>query len=294
MQGKPFIYALYTRNVALSDPGNLPAWGAAGGGDPDTTDVDSCATLYDPQTGCEVSGRLVRIELDPATGAPVAAPQTLLNGWCQQFSTHTVGDLVFGDGRVLYVSAGEGAGYETWDTGQFGNPCGDPPGEGGALRAQDLLTPFPADPTGLSGAVLRIDPDTGAAAAGNPLITSADPAGNEQRIIAHGLRNPYRMTRRPGAPGRRPLAGRRRLGRMGGDRPASAHRSPRAAVNFGWPCFEGDWSGDNAPNYTYRQNASATCNESTLPYTDVAAPFFSYFHTQREGACFPSQLARQL
>ena len=125
--GKPFVYALYTRNVKLGDPGTVPAWGGAGGEDPDTADVDSCPTLYDQENGCEVSGRLVRIEVNPATGVAVGAPQTLLTGWCQQFSSHTVGDLAFGEGRVLYVSGGDGAGYDTWDVGQLGNTCGDPP-----------------------------------------------------------------------------------------------------------------------------------------------------------------------
>ena len=49
------------------------------------------------------------------------------------------------------------------------NPCGDPGGsdptpptaEGGSLRSQDIRTT--GDPTGLSGAIIRVDPATGAA-----------------------------------------------------------------------------------------------------------------------------------
>jgi glucose/arabinose dehydrogenase len=44
--------------------------------------------------------------------------------------------------------------------------------------------------------VLRLDPNTGAALPDNPLASSAD--ANARRIIAHGLRNPFRMTVRPG------------------------------------------------------------------------------------------------
>ena len=50
------------------------------------------------------------------------------------------------------------------------------------------------DPTGLSGSVIRIDPTTGAAAAGNPLGGDA----NAKRIIAYGLRDSTRLAFRPG------------------------------------------------------------------------------------------------
>ena len=52
-------------------------------------------------------------------------------------------------------------------------------------------TPSPADPTGLDGTVIRIDPDTGAGLPGNPLLGSLD--ANERRIVAYGFRNPFRF-----------------------------------------------------------------------------------------------------
>ena len=85
------------------------------------------------------------------------------------------------------------------------NPCGDPPGgagtaqtvptaQGGRLRAQDLRTP--GDPVGLNGSLIRIDPMTGAAAPGNPLSGHSD--ANARRMLAYGMRNPFRMAIRPG------------------------------------------------------------------------------------------------
>ena len=76
----------------------------------------------------------------------------LIEDWCQQFPSHSIGDLEFGADGALYASGGEGASFDYADYGQSGNPrnpCGDPPGgsggtqtpptaEGGALRAQDL------------------------------------------------------------------------------------------------------------------------------------------------------------
>ncbi len=143
------------------------------------------------------------------------------------------------------------------DYGQDGsplNPCGDPPGgagavlspptaEGGALRSQDLRTA--GDPTGLSGSVIRVDPQTGLAPATNPLVGSADP--NARRIVAQGLRNPFRFTFRPGT-------SELWIGDVGWGDFEEVNRilSPTDAVveNFGWPCYEGSQrqSGYDAAN----------------------------------------------
>src|SRR5258706_15418397 len=132
----------------------------------------------------------------------------LLENWCQQFPSHSIGSLVFGPDGALYVSGGDGASFTFVDYGQTGypqtNPCGDPPtgvggnqtsptAEGGALRAQDIRST--SDPVAFNGAILRVDPATGAALPDNPLVTSYPNAG---RIIAYGLRNPFRITARPG------------------------------------------------------------------------------------------------
>src|SRR6187200_456244 len=178
---------------------------------------------------------------DVATGPE----QVLINDWCQQYPSHTIGDLAFGSDGALYVSAGDGASFTFSDFGQDGspaNPCGDPPSgvggtqavptaEGGALRSQDLRTT--SDPTTLDGSILRLDPNTGAAMAGNPLIGSPDV--NARRIIAHGLRNPFRFTFRPGT-------NEVWLGDVGWETWEEVNRiaNPTAGVlNFGWPCIEG-------------------------------------------------------
>ncbi len=134
--------------------------------------------------------------------------KVLIEDWCQQYSSHSIGNLAFGSDGALYVSGGDGASFAFADYGQKGsplNPCGDPPGgvgathtpptaEGGALRSQDLRTS--GDPVSLDGAILRVDPATGNALPDNPLHRSNLP--NTRRIIAYGLRNPFRFTIRPG------------------------------------------------------------------------------------------------
>ena len=107
-----------------------------------------------------------------------------------------------------------------------------PTAEGGALRAQDVRTA--GDPTGLDGTIIRIDPDTGAAAPGNPLL--------EQR---RRQRPPDRRAR-PAQPDAastfRPGTNEIWVGDVGWNTWEEINRvvSPTAGVdNFGWPCYEG-------------------------------------------------------
>ena len=99
-----------------------------------------------------------------AANVMTGAESVLIEDWCQQFPSHSIGSLAFGADGALYVTGGDGASFDYVDYGQTGNPvnpCGDPPGgvgatltpptaEGGALRAQDLRTTA-GDPVGLDG-----------------------------------------------------------------------------------------------------------------------------------------------
>ncbi len=219
---RPYVYVLYTRDAAIG--GMVPLWGQPGG----TSDPCPGGTT----TGCVVSGRLARLEA--AGNVMTGTERVLLDGWFQQFPAHSVGALAFGRDGALYVSGGEGAAWQFVDYGQVENPGGDPPAEGGSLRAQDLRTG--GDPVGLSGAILRVDPSTGAALPDNPLYGHAD--ANARRIIAYGLRNPYRIAIRPLPSGADEVW----IGDVGwrGWEEINRIADPRGPVkNFGWPCYEG-------------------------------------------------------
>ena len=45
--------------------------------------------------------------------------QVLINDWCQQFPSHSIGDLRFGADGALYVTGGDGASFNVVDYGQW-------------------------------------------------------------------------------------------------------------------------------------------------------------------------------
>jgi len=57
----------------------------------------------------------------------------LVEDWCQQYPSHSVGTAEFGANGYLYASGGDGASFNFVDCGQDGaplNPCGDTTGRG--------------------------------------------------------------------------------------------------------------------------------------------------------------------
>ncbi|MDQ3687534.1 MAG: PQQ-dependent sugar dehydrogenase, partial [Acidobacteriota bacterium] len=269
----PYVYVLYTHDAAIG--GVAPRWGTTGG------TSDPCPNPPGATgNGCVVSGRLSRLRA--AGNVMTGVEEVLIEDWGQQYPSHSIGSLAFGADGKLYVSGGDGASFNQVDYGQFGepvNPLGDPPAgvggaqtpptaEGGALRSQDLRSV--GDPVTLDGTILRVDPETGAAPPDNPLSNNSDPNG--RRVIAYGLRNPFRITVRPGT--NEVWAG--DVG-WGGFEEINRIINPVDAVveNFGWPCYEGAGrqSGYDGANLNVCENLYGETNA-------VTAPFFAYSHGQ--------------
>jgi glucose/arabinose dehydrogenase/PKD repeat protein len=267
----PYVYVLYAYDAPIG--GIPPTWG------------DGCPTPPGPTTdGCLVSGRVSRLQI--SGNVMTGTEQVLINDWCQQFPSHSIGTLLFGRDGYLYVTGGDGASFNNVDYGQYGafyagdraNPCGDPPGavgtplsppgaEGGALRSQSVRrTDGPAT---LDGAVLRIEPATGAGVPGNPFFSSSD--ANARRIVAYGLRNPFRMTQRPGTDDLW-------IGDVGWGTWEEINRvvAPAGATasNFGWPCYEGA-----SAQGGYQGAGLSLCSSLYSTPGSVLAPYYAYNHS---------------
>jgi glucose/arabinose dehydrogenase len=121
---------------------------------------------------------------------------------------HDGGDIEFARDGTIFVSTGDGGGD-------------DEHVEQTAVRAQNIDS--------LAGKVLHVSRD-GKGLPSNP-FWNGDASANRSKVWAYGVRNPFRLTLRPGS-------GVPYLGDVG----SMVHEEIDAAVrgaNLGWPCYEG-------------------------------------------------------
>ena len=237
---RPYVYVLYTlrrrdrrRRAALGHARRLS---------------DPCPTPPGPTAdGCVVSGRLSRLQ---ASGNVMTGPeQVLIEDWCQQYPSHSIGTLAFGADGALYVDAAATARASTSPTTartgtrstpaairpvRSGGALTPPTAEGGALRSQDLRTTRRPDRrwTARSSAS---NPDTGAGMPDNPLAAQLR---RRTRAGSSPTASATRSASRSG-PGTNELW----VGDVGWNTWEEINRiaDPTDAVvdNFGWPCYEG-------------------------------------------------------
>jgi glucose/arabinose dehydrogenase len=270
----PSVFVLYTYDHELGSTASAPRWGTPG------VYSDPCPTPPGATgDGCVVSGRLSRLQA--AGNVMTGSEQVLVEDWCQQYPSHSIGTVEFGQDGKLYASGGDGASFNFVDYGQDGaplNPCADPPGgagatltpptaQGGALRSQDLRTS--GDPVSLDGTIIRVDPATGAGLSDNPLAGNTD--ANAKRIIAHGFRNPFRFTTRPDTD-------ELWLGDVGWNDWEEINKLTvgQGLKNFGWPCYEG--AGRQAG---YDGANLSICETLYGSPGAVTAPYQAYHHSAR-------------
>ncbi|HMJ80883.1 MAG TPA: cell wall-binding repeat-containing protein [Candidatus Dormibacteraeota bacterium] len=286
----PTIYVQYAydHNPVRDLPGDpyagtAPlAWNDACPGNPGAT-----------SDGCTILGRISKLTSTPDGDSWTGAEQVLVQGYCQQFPSHSNDDLWIGPDGYLYATAGDGASFAgtgsatSEDFGQWGgtkspvvtpaNPCGDPPnaagtantaptGQGGALRSQSTRRAA-ATPASLDGALLRISTADGSGVPGNPFAASSDPI--RQRILAYGFRNPFRFTFGPS--GNAVWVG--DVGYNYWEELDRVTLSSLANVNYGWPCVEGNQVQTYYPDYTVNLCPSAP----GLP-PSYTAPYYTYDH----------------
>ena len=301
--GKPFLYVLYSYDRDPFGSADVPRWGTAAGN-------DACADPPGAETdGCTSSARLVRYRVaggvaDPASRTVLLdGADTASGGWCQQFPADGVGTVEFGPDGNLYVGAGDGASSTAVDFGQLGgsagsptpaNPCTDAPeprgtaltpttSQGGALRAQAVRGATAGGYVSWDGAILRVDPATGAAAAGNPLLNNG--IAGDDRIVAYGLRNPYRFAFRTNTS--ELWLGDQGFGSAEEIDTFVTGTAQTTVPNFGWPCYEGTdrQAGYDTADVNLCEGLYAT-PESRLGgvASPLVAPYHAYAHSGAQPA----------
>jgi glucose/arabinose dehydrogenase len=195
--------------------------------------------------------------------------------------THGVGSLLFGMDGTLLVSCGDGASPNGYDVGGAHTGSYAPQGladgiitareDVGSYRSQILQC--------ISGKILRIDPETGNGIPSNPFYETANPQSVQSRVWALGLRNPFRMTLKPGTGSHNrndANPGTLYLGDVGFVDWEEIDVVDQPGLNFGWPVFEGLETHPNyaalspvnqyAPNPLFGQNG---CTQQFFRFRDL-------------------------
>ena len=200
---------------------------------------------------------------------------TASTGIPELYEFHHVGGLVFGADGTLLLSAGDGASAASApDTGSapgtyYVQALKDgiitPEENIGAFRSQ-LLESY-------GGKILRIDPETGNGIQSNPFYDAAQPGSIRSKVWALGLRNPFRISIKPGTGSHDPAdadPGILYLGDVGWQTFEEINVIDKPGMNFGWPIYEGlvaqaGYENKMVYNY-YAPNPSYGVNGCDQPY----------------------------
>ena len=190
--------------------------------------------------------------------------QVLIEDWCQQYPSHSIGTVEFGPDGALYASGGDGASFNFVDYGQDGsplNPCGDPPGGGrrhadpADRRGRRAAQPGPAhqrrpgQPRRQRSSASTRPPARRCPTTRSPAAPTPTPGGSSPTACATPSASP--SARAPSELW---------VGDVGWNDWEEINRiaDPTDATveNFGWPCYEGNGrqSGYDAANLNICEN----------------------------------------
>ena len=210
---------------------------------------------------------------------------------CQQYPSHSVGDLVFGPDGYLYASMGEGAsflepGAGGQDYGQYGGTLTDPngnvdhaaqpvrrPDDGGRAphRRRRRARAAPCAPRA-SGA--RTDPPSstarscacqtsGAGAPGNPFAASVTPTPSASWPTASAT-----PSGSPSSPAAATYGSATSATTRGKRSTGSACPNGSGTANYGWPCVEGPDAGNYYIDDRVNLCSGITADTTVDPYCD--------------------------
>jgi glucose/arabinose dehydrogenase len=157
--------------------------------------------------------------------------------------SHGVGGLAFAADGTLLASAGDGASYNTTDSGSIDHTYYTQALTDGIIRAEENVGAFRSQLLNShNGKLLRIDPTNGNGVSSNPFYDATTPRSAKSRVWALGFRNPFRISVRPGTGSGNPLAGdigEVYVGDVGWNLFEETNIVTNGGMNCGWPLFEG-------------------------------------------------------
>ena len=221
------------------------------------------------------TARLTRVTATGDTASPaseVTILGTAVGAGCNSFAagtdcipsenpSHSIGSVRFAADGTIFVTTGDGASFNVVDDD--------------ALRSQNLDS--------LAGKLLHIS-TTGAGISTNP-FWNGSASSNRSKVWAYGLRNPYRFNLRPGT-------STIYLGDVGWSSYEEINVAS-AGVNFGWPCYEGNYrQGGYEPKALCQSQYSQIPSPITfaiLPWEHSGGGFAATGGTFYTGSDYPAE-----
>ena len=169
--------------------------------------------------------------------------ETIDTGFPILYTSHGLGSLAFGEDGTLLASCGDGGTQKAADMGSASGTYFAQALAEGIIQPRENVGSFRAQMTStLAGKILRLDAATGDGLPSNPFFDAANPRSARSRIWALGLRQPFRLTVRPGTGSHFRADGRPGviyIGDVGWLTWEELDVCKGPGLNFGWPLFEG-------------------------------------------------------
>jgi glucose/arabinose dehydrogenase len=204
-------------------------------------------------------GRVTRYTTTKTDGNIVVIPssrkiligESISTGLPMLYQSHGVGSLVFASDGTLLVSCGDGASFNVEDSGSIDHTYYKQALIDGIIRPEENVGAFRAQLLNShNGKLLRINPENGDGVSSNPFFDASAPRSAKSRVWALGLRNPFRVSIKPGTGSTDPLTGdigEVYVGDVGWGAWEELNVVKAAGTNFGWPLYEGQT--DNSASY---------------------------------------------
>ena len=180
--------------------------------------------------------------VDPAS-RKILIGATKTTGVAATGASHVTGSLVFGTDGTLLIGTGDGASGADADAGSNSTTNYAQALADGIIRPQENVGAYRSQMINcLNGKILRIDPLTGAGIPSNPYYNAAAPNDPSSKVWTLGLRQPFRMSLKPGTGSTDPTAGNPGtlyIGDVGYFTWEEVDVVDRPRQNLGWPIFEG-------------------------------------------------------